>query len=281
MPAPNYTDDSFEGTGGYTLFEQAWLPSVTPNAVIVIVHGYAEHSGRYAHVATHFVEHGYAVHTYDQRGYGRSEGKPGYIDRFDVYLDDLGVFLTRIRARYPKQPIFLFGHSMGGAVVTLYAIEHQPTLTGLIISSPAVDPVTPKILMPFAALVSAIAPKLPTIALQRGLTSHDPAVTEAAAADPLNYHGRILARTGHEIVQAGQRIKANLHKLTLPFLVFHGTEDRITLPSSSERIYNGAASTNKSLHYFEGLYHETFNEAEKEQVLDTITAWLEEHMARV
>lgn len=281
MPVPQYTDGTFEATGGYALFEQAWLPLGAPHAVILIVHGYAEHSGRYAHLAAHFVNQGYAVHTYDQRGYGRSDGKPGYIDRFDVYLDDLGIFLARAQAQYPALPIFLFGHSMGGAVVTLYAIEHQPSVTGLIISSPAVDPVTPKILMPFAALVSAIAPKLPTIALQRGLTSHDPVVTQAAFKDPLNYHGRILARTGHEIVRAGQRIKANLHKLTLPFLVFHGTEDQITLPSSSERIYNGAASTNKSLHYFEGLYHETFNEPDKEQVLDTITAWLEEHLASV
>lgn len=281
MTPPRYTSSTFTASENYTLFQQAWLPDALPRAVIILVHGYAEHSGRYAHVAAHLVRQGYAIHAYDQRGYGRSEGKRAYVDRFDTYLNDLHLFVQQIRESYTSLPLFLFGHSMGGVVVALYAIKHQPNLAGLILSSPAVDPVTPKILMPFASLVSTIMPKLPTLPLRRGFISHDAAVVEKAFADPLNYQGRILARTGHEIVRAGQRIKANLDKLTLPFLVFHGTDDHITLPSSSERIYNDAASTNKTLHYFEGFYHETFNEPNGRglRVLEKIAAWLEEQLA--
>lgn len=279
LPTPPPTSTGTLTTDdGVELFTQRWIPaeSDTLRAAVALVHGHAEHSGRYAHVAGYLNQHAIAVYAYDQRGFGRSEGRRAYVASFDVLLDDLALFLDRVRTQMPDGPLFLFGHSMGGAVATLYVLERSDNFAGLILSSPAieVDADVPSILRLLSDVISRILPILPTIHTPEDLLSRDSNVVDAAKNDPLNYHGRVLARTGAEMLQASRRIQRKMSTLALPFLILHGTADQLTDPGGSRALYSQARSSDKTLNLYPGLYHETFNEPEKEQVLNDIVEWL-------
>ena len=250
-----------------------WTTPGSPTSVVVIVHGYAEHCGRHAALATCLVEHGHAVFSYDQRGHGHSGGRRAYVPAFDHYLDDLGAMLDEARSNAPNVPVFLFGHSMGGAVATLYCLERRPNVDGLILSSPALKlPDVAPLLQRLSSVLSRLFPRLPTLKLDLAHLSRDPEVVAQAKADPLYFHGRIPARTGAELIRATKRIRQQMDALTLPFLLFHGTEDQITDPAGSSELYRRARCTDKTLALYPGLYHETLNEPEKDQVLEeTIT----------
>lgn len=276
----SYESGVFQTADGLYLFEQSWHATETPRSIIAIVHGYAEHSGRYTHLAQHLNQHQHTVHTYDQRGYGRSEGRPGYVGSFDHYLDDLGTFLSSVRQRHPDTPLFLFGHSMGGAVSLLYCLEREANLKGVIFSSPMLkvsEDMAP-LLQKASSILGRFLPWLPTIPLDRSLISRDPEVVHQALHDPLNYHGRLPARTGAEMLKAMERIQSKMQALSLPMLVIHGTADKLTDPSGSLAFYRTARSEDKTLGFYPGLYHETFNEPEKEQVFEEIVAWMDEHL---
>lgn len=272
--------DSIVTADGLTLHTQHWTPDPAPASIILLVHGYAEHCGRYDHVAQAFVGQGAAVHAYDQRGYGRSGGRRAFIDQFDQYLTDLSLVFQNVQDRTPDVPIFLFGHSMGGLIVLLYVLTRSPSLRGLLLSAPAIEinPDLAPFLRKVAQMLGRFFPSLPTVRSPQGATSRDPAVVEEAKNDPLNYHGRTLARTGAELLRAGNEAQGRLHKLETPFLVFHGTADPLASPVWSKRLYKRAAATDKTLKLYDGLYHETFNEPEREQVLDDLTMWLAERM---
>ena len=265
---------------GLTLHTQHWTPDREPTAVVLLVHGYAEHCGRYNHVAGTFVEQGATVHAYDQRGYGRSEGRRAYVDRFEQYLADLDLFRESVQARTPNVPVFLFGHSMGGLVSLLYTLDSTPALQGLLLSAPAIEvnPDLAPFLRPVAEWVGRFFPSLPTVRSPQGSISRDPAVVEDAQKDPLNYTGRTLARTGAELLRAGDKAQSRLHELQTPFLVFHGTADPLATPAWSKRLYERAAAEDKTLRFYDGLYHETFNEPEQDTVLRDLGTWLAERI---
>ena len=273
------TQSSYTTQDGVDLACRFWTTPGSPTSVVVIVHGYAEHCGRHAALATCLVEHGHAVFAYDQRGHGHSGGRRAYVHAFDHYLDDLGAMLDEARSNAPDVPVFLFGHSMGGTVATLYCLERQPAIDGLILSSPALKlPDVAPLLQRLSSVLSRLFPRLPTLKLDLALLSRDPEVVAQAKADPLYFHGRIPARTGAELIRATQRIRQQMDALTLPFLLFHGTDDQITDPAGSAELYLRACSTDKTLALYPGLYHETLNEPEKDQVLEAMIEWLEEHV---
>ena len=273
---PSYTG-TLKTHDGLTLFTQRWEPEGAPKAAVALVHGYAEHSDRYAHVAAFLTERGYAVHSYDQRGYGRSEGRRAYVDTFDQYVVDLHSFMQAVRERAPGQPVFLLGHSMGGAVCATYCVDHGARPKGLALSSAAlkVSADLAPLLQRSAQLAGRLAPTLPTIRLPRGLISRDAAVVARAEADPLCYHGRLPARTGAELLRASRHLYENLERLTLPLLLFHGTADGLTDPDGSRATYRRARSADKSLKLYDGLLHETLNEPEQGQVLADLAAWFD------
>ncbi len=265
---------------GLTLYTQHWLPDRDAEAVVLLVHGYAEHCGRYNHVAGTFVDQDAAVYAYDQRGHGRSEGRRAYVDRFEQYLADLDLFRHHVQAQTADVPVFLFGHSMGGLAALLYTLNRAPDLRGLLLSAPAIEinPDLAPILRKAAQFLGRLLPTLPTVRSPQDAISRDPAVVEAAQNDPLNYTGRTLARTGAELLRAGNEAQSRLAGLNTPFIVFHGTADPLATPAWSERLHERAAAKDKTLKLYEGLYHETFNEPEQDTVLRDLGTWIAERM---
>ncbi|PSQ75456.1 MAG: alpha/beta hydrolase [Bacteroidetes bacterium QH_7_62_13] len=262
MPSATSAPSSLSTDDGLHLFTRSW-PSSSPRAVVALVHGYAEHSGRYDHVARTFTEQGATVHAYDQRGHGHSDGRRAYVASFERYLDDLDRFLDHVRAQTPDVPLFLFGHSMGGLVVLKYVLDRNPSPRGLLLSAPAIqiNPDLAPLVRRIAQFIGRWFPTLPTTRSPQGAISRDPDVVAEAQNDPLNYHGRVLARTGAEMLRAGRDVQTNLSALDDPFLVIQ------------------AVSDDKTIHLYEGLYHETFNEPEQDEVLHDLGTWLDAHVS--
>ena len=134
-----HLEGTFEGKGGLAIFHQRWLPAGDARAVLLIAHGYGEHSGRYGNVVEEFVPRGYAVYALDHRGHGRSEGERVHVDHFDDYVEDLKTYLDQIRNETGDLPIYLLGHSMGSFIATSYAARYRDELTGLILSGGNLD----------------------------------------------------------------------------------------------------------------------------------------------
>jgi alpha-beta hydrolase superfamily lysophospholipase len=273
----DHTTGTFTGLKNLEIFYQRWYPEADPRAVLVVVHGLAEHSGRYQHVAEYFVERGYAVYALDHRGHGRSEGERAHVDRFGELVADLRTFVDLMRQREPERGIFMIGHSMGGTIATLFAEEHGDVLRGLILSGAFMRPsggVSPALVL-VSKLLSAVAPKLGVTPLEASSVSRDPQVVARYDADPLNYRGRVRARMGTELLQAGTAALADLPKITLPILIMHGGADQLADPEGSRLIYEGVSSIDRTLKIYDGLYHEIFNEPEKQRVLADVAGWLE------
>ena len=194
----SYHEERFTTPDGLSVYGQRWLPEPPAGAVVVLVHGFVEHSGRYAPLAEDLNRQGYAVYAMDLRGHGRSEGPRCFVRRFDQYLEDLDLFLDRVAAAEPDKPLFLLGHSMGGLIVARWAISRparQADLRGLILSGPAlrVGRGLFPLLRHLAWIASLLAPRLPVVRLGGRRISRDPAVVEDFRRDPLVFH-RSLSR---------------------------------------------------------------------------------------
>jgi len=273
-----HTTGTLEASDGLRLFEQSWQPANKPKAVIVIVHGYAEHSSRYFHVAEHLVKNGYAVNTCDLRRHGQSEGEPRtFIRSFDEYLVDLKDLLALVKERYPGERIYLFGHSMGGTISTYFTITQQSDIDGLLLSGALlkIPDEYPSFLIQLIKTISILFPKLPLLKIDAADVSRDPEVVETYDTDPLVYRGGIPARTATEINSAMEVIQEQMEAIEGPLLIMHGTADRLPDPEGSKQLHARANSNDKTLKLYEGLYHEILNEPEKEQILADVVEWLD------
>jgi len=266
----------FTASDGMQLFEQQWLPEKI-TAVIIIIHGYMEHSSRYAHVAEFLTKQGFAVHTYDQRGHGKSPGQRAYVNSFDEYLNDVDLFLKKIKEQHENMPLFLFGHSMGGLIVTLYMISRKPEIQGILLSGAVLkisDDISP-LLVKMSGFIGAILPQLPTIQLDSNALSRDPEVVNRYNTDPLVCRSKIPARTGAEINRATKLVQENMEQVELPLLIMHGTADRLSDPLGSKQLHERAHSRDKTIKLFDGFYHEILNEPGKETVMAEMAQWLD------
>jgi len=277
VPTMQHASGTLRAHDGLTLFTRRWWPDRPARAVVLLVHGIAEHSGRYAYPAAHLLLHDVAVLAYDQRGHGQSEGPRTHVDAFGEYVDDLDRALAWARAEAGGLPLFLMGHSLGGLVVARYVVDRRPEgLAGVILSSPALQ--LPADLSPLlqrvSGVVSRLAPRLRTVRLDLSLLSRDPAVGRAYAEDPLCDKKGVRARLGHEILATTRHVRAHPEAFTAPLLLFHGTADRITDPAGSRWLYDHTPATDKTLNLYDGFYHETMNEPERERVLDDLVAWI-------
>lgn len=272
----NHTQDAFEGAGGLRLFSQSWRPEGTPQAVLAIVHGFGEHSGRYTNVVRHFVPRGYAVHGFDLRGHGRSPGQRGHINAWAEYREDVKAFLGHVAKQEPGRPVFLLGHSLGSIIALDYALHHPQGLSGLILSGLAVDPVgaaTP-LLVAIARLMSRVWPTLSmAVKLDKAALSRVPEVVSEYTADPL-VHGLGTARWGTECLNAIAWCKAHASELRLPLLVVHGDSDRINTAAGARLVFEAARSQDKHLVLVPGGHHEPHNDLGREQTFQALEEYL-------
>ena len=195
-----HSEGTFSGVRNATIYYQSWLPDGNVKAVLLIVHGLGEHSGRYMNVVNRFVPLGYAVYALDHLGHGKSDGTREYVERFDDFTDTLARYYRMVAGWQPGKPIFLIGHSMGGLIATTYLLDHQADFRGAIISAPAiavganVSPVT----IALGKVAAVLAPKLGVLALDINGVSRDPAVVQAYVADPLNFQGKTRFGVGYD-----------------------------------------------------------------------------------
>ncbi|WP_051407056.1 alpha/beta hydrolase [Nocardia sp. CNY236] len=257
---------------------RAWLPNDAAQGVIVLVHGVAEHSGRYTHVGQHLVAAGFAVYAPDHLGHGKSAGGKANIGSMDSAADNVAAMLAYAAGEHPGVPRFLVAHSMG-SLITLHLATRAPIdVEGIVLSAPPLDiPIGNPLQRLLAPVLSKLTPNLGAKKLDSSMISRDPAVVAAYDNDPLVYRGMLPVRTGAEIMNATVVVKQRLAKLTAPLLVLHGTADAIAAPSSSDLIERGSGSKDVTVIRYEGLYHEVFNEPEQEKVLNDVITWLHAH----
>jgi alpha-beta hydrolase superfamily lysophospholipase len=267
------------GFGGLDLYAQSWVPEHSPRAVVVIAHGLAEHGGRYDELAGRLVDDGYAVYALDHRGHGRSPGHRANIDRFSYLVTDLSTFVGRSAQRHPGAPVFLLGHSMGGAIATATALRIQGSLQGLVLSGPALaaaEIVSPTKLA-MVRMLSVVLPNVGALKLPAEAVSRDPDVVSRYESDPLVHSGSIPARTVAELLQAMARFPDEIAGLRLPMLIQHGTADSLVPLDGVRDVYRRATATDREFKTYPGLFHEVYNEPEKDQVIGELRDWLGRH----
>ncbi len=274
-----HTEGNFKTSSGANIYYQSWQPESAPIAVLLVVHGLAEHSGRYMNVVNHFVPRGYAVYGLDHLGHGKSDGTRVYVDRLADYTDPLKTYFDLIQGWHPGKPIFMLGHSMGGLITSYYLLDHQDELQGAIISAPAVkvsDSISPVTIF-MGKLLSNITPKAGLLALDASGVSSDPQVVKDYVNDPLVYTGKTTARLAAEMLGGMQRVTAEAGTLHLPFIVVQGSADKLVDPDGAKMLYEKASSSDKTIKIYDGYYHEVFNEPGRAQVLQDVETWLAAH----
>jgi alpha-beta hydrolase superfamily lysophospholipase len=242
--------------------------------VVVIVPGFNAHSEYYAWAAEHFVKSGLAVYAVDLRGRGKSAGERFYVDTFDAYVGDAAACLAVAEERYPGMPVFLLGHSAGGVVACLYALEHQDQLAGLICESFAFQTPAPDLALAALKGVAHIAPHLHVLHLKNEDFSRDPAAVERMNADPLIAHETQPAETIAALVRGDEYLKQNFGRITLPVLILHGTADKAAKAEGSQFFYDHASASDKTLKLYDGYFHDLLNDVGKDVVIDDITSWI-------
>ncbi len=265
---------------GAQLFWHSWLPAEPAKAAVLLVHGYAEHLGRYEHVAASLTAQGLAVYALDHWGHGQSDGTPGFVPGFSVFTDGLEALLAKVETEHPGLPLILLGHSMGGLIAATHLVTHQQHYAGAVLSGPAIAPAVPPsaLTLWIGRLLARIAPRVGVIALDSGGVSRDPAVVAAYLADPLVYNGKIGARLGNEMLNAMTAIQQAAPAITLPLLILHGALDSLAAPHGSQLLFDRLGSSDKQLKFYPGLFHEIFNEPERAAVLGDMTSWIGTHL---
>lgn len=274
-----HRESTFAGHGDLALYTQSWRPAA-PRAALIVVHGLKDHSANYVELAGRLTAEGFAVHALDLRGHGRSPGERSFVTSFAEHTGDLEKFVAHVRAAEPGLPIFLFGHSMGGAIATTYTLDHQDQVAGLVLSAAALQ-LDPKVSPGLVKLTRKLGAKHPTwrvLKLKPKHFSRDPAVVAAVrGGDPLVDAKKIPASTAAALIDAIDRIQRDAPKLTVPLLILHGDADRITPPAGSRALHDRAASRDKTLTLLPGFFHDLLHEPDHERVLVDITRWLLTH----
>lgn len=271
---------SFRTSDGVNIHTVSWLPEDS-KAAVVIVHGLAEHSGRYAHVAARLNAAGCAVYSLDHRGHGRSDGLRAYFEDFDQPVNDLRQYIDdTVSAAQPGRRLFIYGHSLGSLITLVYALRHGRDLAGLIISGTPLDVESsqPRALIQIGDLLNNLLPKLGIARLDSKGLSHDVAVVQAYDSDPLVYRGAVRVRMAHHIVHVSRMVKAQAAQLTQPLLILHGEADPICPVTGSRTLHDAASASDKTLRIYPGLFHEIHNEPQQADALDDVAAWLAARM---
>ena len=260
---------------GTHLFRRAWQPPL-PHHAVVLVHGYAEHSGRYDRTGTALAAAGYAVESFDLRGHGRSQGARCHVDVFDRYLDDLDSVLGFARELYHGLLIHLLGHSMGGLIVLTHLVERHPVVSSAVVSAPPLE----LRLSGFQRVLGQTLQKVwPTFRMEMDLgadgLSRDPEVVQRYQEDPLVESGMtasLAAEMGRKVASTAGAGAA----VAVPLLGLHGKADPICPSAATDAFMSAVSSTGSRYLEYADLRHEILNEPEQDQVRRDILAWWKE-----
>jgi alpha-beta hydrolase superfamily lysophospholipase len=266
---------SFEGVGGLKIFTRAWRPAGRPRAAVVVVPGFNSHSGQYKWAAEQFAAHELSVHALDLQGRGKSDGERFYVEKFEDYVANVATFVALTKAKEPGLPVFLLGHSAGGVVSCLYALEHQAELAGLVCESFAHELPAPDFALAVLKGLGHVLPHAHVLKLKNEDFSRDPETVQAMNNDPLIAREVQPVQTVAAMVRADERLKKQFPLITLPVLILHGTLDKATKPSGSQRFYDMAGSADKTLKLYEGHFHDLLNDLGRERVIADIQHWID------
>jgi acylglycerol lipase len=269
------SEERLESVGGLRIFVRSWRPDAGARGVVVIVHGFNSHSGEYGWVAEQLVADGLAVYAGDLRGRGKSDGERFFVNSLSDWVSDVAAVVTLAKSRGPGLPVFMLGHSAGGVISCIYTLEHQSELTGLVCESFANEVPAPDFALAVLKGLSHVAPHAHVLRLKNEDFSRDPEVVRAKNNDPLLAHEIQPTQTMAELVRADERLRREFPLITLPVLILHGTADKATKPSGSQRFYDNAGSRDKTLKLYDGHFHDLLNDIDKEIVMSDITRWID------
>ncbi len=259
-----------------SLYYATAMPKGGAKAVLAMIHGYADHGARYAHVMGALAEHGIGSVAIDLRGHGRAQGPRGFCTRFEEFIDDARELRRLARERANGAPTFLFGHSFGGLVASMSALSDSSSCKGLVLSAPFFGLALEVPAMKIAAgkIASRVYPKL---GLPSGLAgkdmTHDEKMARDYDADPLIFKNA-TARWFTETVDAQRRALAAASRLTMPVHVTFGTADKVASLAAARRWFDAIGSSDKTWDTREGLFHEVLNEPSWKEVLHPIATWI-------
>jgi acylglycerol lipase len=259
---------------GVSLYRQWWRPCSGIRGSVVIVHGLKDHSARYGAFAERLVARGFAVHAFDLRGHARSGGARGWVDAFDDYTDDLEAVVRCVRTRDRRAPLFVFGHGMGGAIATLWALERAASVDGVILSAAALQAGPAPAEARTTRLLAALVPRARIFQLDLRRLSRDRSTVEDSLRDGLVQQSPAPARTARELLDAMARVDIGAPHLAAPLLVLHGSADVVNAPAGSERFVERAGSLDKQLYLYDGLAHDLLHEPERARVALDAADWL-------
>lgn len=276
------SEGTFAGVGGVPIAWRRLVPDAPPRGVVVVSHGYAEHSGRYRAFAEHLAGRGIAAVGLDHRGHGRSGGPRGHCRDFDEFVADVRTLVDLAGTWWPNVPRVLFGHSMGGLVAFLYLLRHGDTVRAGALTGPAfeVPAPGPRWRLALTMLLARVAPRLPfTTALDQAALSRDPQVGAAYVADPL-VHRRATAGFARAFMRAQGRALAHAPSLAVPLLVLQGDADRLVAPAGARAI-DARLRCEHELEMLPGYYHELLNEPlpARAKVLELLDSWFDRWIA--
>ena len=264
------------------LFFRHYSANVQAKAVVALVHGYGEHSGRYSAWAERFTNRGVAFCSIDLPGHGLSSGKRGHFKSYDLVLKDIDVFLTKVNDIYPSIPIILYGHSMGGNIVINYALRRRRCFNMLIVTSPWLLLTTP-IPSYLLKVVSLMSRLLPQFTVKSPLNAADlsgiPQVGKDYISDPLN-HNRVSMRLLCQVIEHGKSVIGQVYKITVPVFLAHGTDDNITSYKASVEFVRNTSEF-ITLQLWEGMRHELHNDICQDKHFETIMQWIDIELPNV
>ena len=274
-----HIEGEFIGVKGLKIYYQSWIPE-SLKAVIQLVHGGFEHSGRYQNVVNELIPEGYAIYADDHRGHGKSEGLRNYVDSFNQYIEDEKLLCDIIKKHLPNVPIFMLGHSLGSFIAIYFTEKYENLLNGLILSGTGTDPgqETSYFLILLAKTFSKIAPKMKfNPRIDAKFLSHDSEVVKAYENDPLVNADKITARLSYEMLKNFKNLQTTIGRFQIPLLVQCGSEDKLI--KGSKKLQDLFKMTDKAINIYKGLYHEIYNEIEEDRtiVLRDLRDWLNNH----
>jgi acylglycerol lipase len=259
-----HSEGTFKGLRDLNLYYQCWVPEDRPRAVLLVAHGFAEHSSRYQNLVEYFLPRGYAIYALDHRGHGRSDGERVQVDDYKDYIADLKTFFDLVRKERPSDKIYLVAHSMGAAIATAYAAQYQEELAGLILSG--------------GGIATEKAPPRPAGLDLSATLSRDPAVVEAYRNDPLVFHGPPPTGRDSAMTQMREKLPELARAIHLPILIMAGAASPLGDGPRSEALFDAVGSPDKTLKLYPELLHEIFNEPEWPDVMAELESWLERHV---